>query len=211
MNSMENKPPVSRSKGNKILRMLKKPPSFSISNHHSISNSKPIHHNKAFSGPLVPMEARKKGESRNFTEREPTSPKVSCMGQIKLKKSNSSSKRFPNKEKIHKSSSFTLKKMFNKKVRPRRRPESPEVPAQPPVGQLRKFTSGRDWLADFDWRKVHDDSEVYDDDGDEVIVPHSAPILIGGGGGVAPEPKKEVNLWKRRTLDPPMSLQVKVK
>lgn len=157
------------------------------------------------------MEARKKGESRNFTEREPTSPKVSCMGQIKLKKSNSSSKRFPNKEKIHKSSSFTLKKMFNKKVRPRRRPESPEVPAQPPVGQLRKFTSGRDWLADFDWRKVHDDSEVYDDDGDEVIVPHSAPILIGGGGGVAPEPKKEVNLWKRRTLDPPMSLQVKVK
>ena len=85
------------------------------------------------------------------------------------------------------------------------------VPSKPPVEQLRKFTSGRDWLADFDWRKVHDDSEVDDDDEDEVIVPHSAPILIGGGGGVAPEPKKEVNIWKRRTLNPPMRLQVKVK
>ncbi|KAJ0967036.1 hypothetical protein J5N97_023953 [Dioscorea zingiberensis] len=207
------KPPVPKSKTNKILKILKGSTSFSISNNHFSprgrrpENSKPFH-NKGFSGPLVPMEARRKGESRSFDVREPTSPKVSCMGQIKLKKSNCSSRKVSDKDRIQKKNSFTLKKMFNTKVRPGRKTETPVVAPPPPVGQLRRFTSGRDWLADFDWKKAYEDSE--EEEEEEVMVPHSAPILIGGGG-VAPEPKKEVNLWKRRTIDPPKALQMEVK
>ncbi|KAJ1376934.1 hypothetical protein SESBI_49407, partial [Sesbania bispinosa] len=52
------------------------------------------HGGKGFSGPIIPMipdEARRKPKdgsngNENYYQQEPTSPKISCMGQIKHKK-----------------------------------------------------------------------------------------------------------------------------
>ncbi|KAG1359461.1 hypothetical protein COCNU_08G009070 [Cocos nucifera] len=84
------------------------------------------------------------------------------------------------------------------------------------LGQMKRFTSGRETLRNFDWRKAErrqeaatgDREESYsDEESDDEEDYHSAPILMGGGV-VAVEPKKEVNLWKRRTLAPPVPLQL---
>ena len=39
-----------------------------------------------FSGPMIPVEARRKSKDGCVETQEPTSPKISCMGQIKHKK-----------------------------------------------------------------------------------------------------------------------------
>ena len=44
-------------------------------------------------------------------------------------------------------------------------------------------------------------------DEDEGFVAHSAPLTLGGGV-VASEPRKEVNLWRRRPMAPPSPLQL---
>ncbi|KAF9602558.1 hypothetical protein IFM89_029857 [Coptis chinensis] len=73
---------------------------------------------------------------------------------------------------------------------------------------MNQFTSGRDALDDFDW-KYYSEREDSDEE-DEVFIAHSTPILIGSGdvGRVALEPRKDINLWKRRTMDPPKPLQL---
>ncbi|XP_039173844.1 uncharacterized protein At1g76070-like [Eucalyptus grandis] len=80
---------------------------------------------------------------------------------------------------------------------------------------MRRFASSQNVLANFDWTaqvapvdateqrncyfddKDRDKEERDDDDGDEVVIPFSSPILVGG---VESKAKKEVNLWKRRTM-----------
>ncbi|GFS36010.1 hypothetical protein Acr_00g0043370 [Actinidia rufa] len=83
----------------------------------------------------------------------------------------------------------------------------------PSLSQIKRFTSGRDSLAGFDWMAQiapaeGDQGNYYSDedsDGEEeVIVPFSAPILVG----VDLEPKKEINLWNRRTVTQPRPLRV---
>lgn len=58
----------------------------------------------------------------------------------------------------------------------------------PSLGQMKGFVSGRGVLSDFEWT-AHDGF----DEEDQVIV-------------IAP--KKEVNLWKRRAVAPPVRLRV---
>jgi hypothetical protein len=77
---------------------------------------------------------------------------------------------------------------------------------------MKRFTSGRAALQDFDW--TTDDDEQADADGygydsyeDDGFVAHSAPLVLGGGV-VASEPRKEVNLWRRRPMSPPTPLQL---
>lgn len=93
-----------------------------------------------------------------------------------------------------------LQGMFRRKVRPGR------PLAAPGVGAMKRYASGRGSLSDFDWRTVavEPQEEVEEE---EVIIPHSAPILMGGGV-VAVEKRTEVNLWKRRTLAAPVPLRV---
>ncbi|CAI0435482.1 unnamed protein product [Linum tenue] len=99
----------------------------------------------------------------------------------------------------------------------------------PGLSQMRRFASGhRDGLGDFDWtaRIVPDHDQFsrgYDSDGDDggysddevgakdAMIPFSAPIRIGTAAdveGLRLRPRKEVNLWKRRTMEPPRPLQV---
>lgn len=182
---------------------------------------------KAFSGPIIPRipaEARIKSRSgRNFDAQEPTSPKISCMGTIKHKKDNSKmsikkpmTPQPPRKDKKPKHQSSGKWNLFrggdSKKEKDsdseiksaRQAPAADKVPG---LSQMKTFATSRDTLADFDW-KLSLEGDNDDDEEDEVIVPHSAPIMIGGGNRVAVEPKKEINLWKRRTMDPPKPLQL---
>ncbi|WVZ19592.1 hypothetical protein V8G54_006914 [Vigna mungo] len=213
---------------------------------------------------MIPHEARRKTHDRNGIDgvysQEPTSPKISCMGQIKHKKkqikqaktktkSVTRSKEVACKKSSSASTDTEVKKhasTFQKMLlfhaaKPRsegrksnasapgdigNRDHSHGVAARAPhVSQMRRFSSGRDALADFDWKVAQvvadeeeidyysDDYRVESSDGEEeeeeVMIPFSAPILVGGGVGVLNlKPRKEINLWKRRTMAPPMPLQL---
>ncbi|CAN1163258.1 Uncharacterized protein At1g76070 [Linum perenne] len=106
--------------------------------------------------------------------------------------------------------------------------EQPLPDRAPCLSQMRRFASGHgDGLRDFDWTghitAVESDGRYYSDEEEErggysddemeakeVIVPFSAPMWVGGGDveGMRLRPRKEVNLWKRRTIDPPRPLQL---
>ena len=95
--------------------------------------------------------------------------------------------------------------------------------AVPSLGQMKKFASSRDGLGRFDWevemKREEEESPAdhrrgyFSDDErrggclrgkeeeeDDVIIPFSAPLSM--------KPKNEVNLWKRRTMDPPKPLHL---
>lgn len=207
------------------------------------------HHNKGFSGPMVsmiPAEARRK--SKNFETQEPTSPKVSCMGQIKHKQK-ISKKKHASLPKEFKPVSFSQPLEKSKKSRPtgpgpkmKKKPSGikkilrggrksdasiddakPQLSeSAPSLCQMRRFASSRETFANFDWTTAQiapevdrgfysDEERGYSDGEDDVIIPFSAPILTTGAGGVAGldlEPRKEINLWKRRTMVRPKPLQL---
>ncbi|KAL6011803.1 hypothetical protein ACLOJK_002269 [Asimina triloba] len=247
-NSME-KP--SRSKSS-IFAFLPKTARVSFSNPpYSPGAEKRIHH-KGFSGPIIsiiPAEARTKQRNGNFDSQEPTSPKVSCIGQIKhkqkickakcktpppkLKAEKKTASAAANK-KTDKKQSFKIGKFLRGRGAAKRdgkldadapalaAPASMPVRA-PPLGQMRRFASGRDTLSDFDWkdfagraaarrrgyysdddRNLSDEEEFFEEDidhDDGFGVPHSAPLPMTGG-----PPRKEINLWMRRTTAPPRPL-----
>jgi hypothetical protein len=196
------------------------------------------HHSKGFfSGPLVnvPDESRrkkkkKKPSNNNLFEsddhQEPTSPKISCIGQIKHKKEKIKSKCPKNNnnnqkttslkpQPVEKQSSFKLKS-FLKSRRSRSDADNninvkDEIPS---LSQMKRFASSRDTFANFDWMPQISLEDYCDEDRmDEVFIPFSAPILRTDHGDnyeriKGLQPKKEINLWKRRTLDQPRPLQL---
>ncbi|CAL9072319.1 unnamed protein product [Musa textilis] len=154
---------------------------------------------RSFSGPItasiVPMEARRKQERRGGFEapREPTSPKVTCMGQIKLEKMTAGCCRKPPPPgRKWKLASFIRQIFRRSKVGPAGGggKSRPPVSAPPSLVGMRRSAGGRNSLRDFDWRKAAE--------AEEVIIAHSAPIMVGGRV-VAVEPRKVASLWKRRT------------
>lgn len=207
---------------------------------------------KRFSGPLmisiIPTEARTRrpyGGRQNVETPglgEPTSPKVSCMGQIKqhrkkhIKKKEEAKKPTTGKKRITRFFSGVgggkhgkgKKSDFDAELT-REGDMASQLPERAPaLGQMRRFASSRDAFANFDWSAqiapVDPDQGDYqsDEEGgrhsdydDEVRIPFSAPMAIGGGGGggyseikATLQPKKEINLWKRRTMAPPRPLTV---
>ncbi|CAN6205174.1 unnamed protein product [Urochloa humidicola] len=226
-----------------------------------------FNHRNAFSGPIVsivPPEARGGRGSRTAKQHrsgyrtpEPSSPKVSCIGQIKRSGSRRQTKVNPcgknggacplpprpptavaaapapdgttTKPCARPKGSLVKRMSFFRRGRSRSSRTSSKdgcggggsgkgssgraVAAAPPglgIGQMKRFTSGRAALQDFDWREEHerwsrDGSE--EEEEDEGFVAHSAPLTLGGGV-VASEPRKEVNLWRRRPMAPPTPLQL---
>ncbi|KAJ1290642.1 hypothetical protein BS78_02G260400 [Paspalum vaginatum] len=218
-----------------------------------------FNHRNAFSGPIVsivPPEARGGGSRRSNNKRssgyrtpEPSSPKVSCIGQIKRSSSRRQKKVNPsscgknggacplpprpsaaegsssNKPRRPKPSLVQRMSFFRRSRSRFSRPSrasskgsdgdgaAAPAPAPAGLGQMKRFASGRAAFQDFDWREQEDerrrrslgsDEEEEDDEG---FVAHSAPLVLGGGV-VAAEPKKEVNLWRRRPMAPPTPLQL---
>lgn len=100
----------------------------------------------------------------------------------------------------------------------------------PCLSTMKRFSSGRDAFSNFDWTtqvapldSAHrnyftDDERCGGSDGDEEIkIPSSAPVMERTKGvcdnfirigGVNLEPRKEINLWKRRTMAQPKPLQL---
>ncbi|KAL4281333.1 hypothetical protein GQ457_03G037860 [Hibiscus cannabinus] len=205
---------------NRILKLL--PPKAASSVSVSFQNRpfSPGKH-KGFSGPMIPAE------SETLETQEPTSPKVSCMGQIKHKKSIKKGKPKATNPVSESSSSGEVKKQASKFRRifsmgkPAKKPE--HAPEAPCLGQMKRFASGREAFASFDWTTQiapveadHRRDYYSDDDAEErgdsdfeeedVIIPFSAPITVGGG--VPLQPRKEINIWKRRTMNPPRPLHL---
>jgi len=210
-----------------------------------------FNHRNAFSGPIVsivPPEARGGGRrnkrSSGYVTPEPSSPKVSCIGQIKRSSSRRQKKvnpcgknggacplpprppvsadgkpcRPPRGSLVKRLSFFRRSRSRSRSSRASSSPKDGLVgngmaaaPAPaPPVGlgHMKRFTSGRAAFQDFDWReeerRSRDSDEEFEDDG---FVAHSAPLVLGGGV-VASEPRKEVNLWRRRPMAPPTPLEL---
>lgn len=96
----------------------------------------------------------------------------------------------------------------------------------PSLSSMKRFSSGRGKFSNIDWTKEaaamdSGDRRFYSDeesDDEEVIVPSSAPVVMRNQlgiddkfirvGRINVEPKKEINLWKRRTMPQPKPLQL---
>ncbi|CAL0303491.1 unnamed protein product [Lupinus luteus] len=226
---------------------------------------------KGFSGPMIPDEARRKPKDGGVETQEPTSPKISCMGQIKQKekqiqktKAKADTMSLPKSFSTRHSSGAAdfgseyfsseldpevinkkhpqnmFQKMFfhaaKPKTVPRKKLSESSVSVigkgtdlnkdvvsdkAPPMGDMRRFASGRETFANFDWTAQIAPEEMDQRDcltdveaeEDEVRVPFSEPILVSGGSGrysdLNLQPRKEINIWKRRTMTPPKPLQLK--
>ncbi|KAF1897472.1 hypothetical protein Lal_00035178 [Lupinus albus] len=222
---------------------------------------------KGFSGPMIPDEARRKPKDGGLETQEPTSPKISCMGQIKQReKQIQKAKAKANTMSLPKSYSTghtsgaaareidpevikkkhapnMFQKMFFHAAKPktgsRKKLSESSVSVigkgselnkdmvsdrTPPMGDMRRFASGRETFANFDWtaqiapeemdhRDCLTDVETEEEEEEEVRIPLSEPILVSGGSGrysdLNLQPRKEVNIWKRRTMAPPKPLQLK--
>ncbi|KAK6131309.1 hypothetical protein DH2020_034938 [Rehmannia glutinosa] len=175
---------------------------------------------------MIPAEARRK--SKNFETQEPTSPKVSCMGQIKHKNRICKQRHASLPKESRPAFQFQPDKIS--KIGPSafgagRKSHGSIDYGKPPIpdrasslSQMRRFASSRDTLEKFDWTTAQiapedqdpgfysEEDRGYSDGEDDVIIPFSAPILVGGG--LALEPRKEINLWKRRTMAQPKPLQL---
>ncbi|KAF5739319.1 hypothetical protein HS088_TW12G00523 [Tripterygium wilfordii] len=235
---MENK--QARGHKNNILKLLPRaasavnfynPIPFSPGRDHKIRHSDNIHklRTRGFSGPIasiIPAEARRKLRSDDFYEaqEEPTSPKISCMGQIKQykhKKMTKNDKKITKPREDMKSTLFSpkvqaskIKRIFVGRTKPPRKSE--KLDRAPSLSKMKQFASGRNHrsIADFDWTaqiapEESGDGDYYSDEEgeeEEVVIPFSAPIAVVGG--VALQPKKEINLWKKRNMNPPRPLQL---
>jgi hypothetical protein len=194
---------------------------------------------KGFSGPVVtmiPYEARTKPTE---TTQEPTSPKISCMGQIKHHKKKHIAKNniplptrkdastTPKDTEVKKSKFQRIFSQRSKSKFMERKSDGNsggEGKNAPPMGDMRRFASSREAFSNFDWKAVIEPEEIdqrdcfTDGEEDEILIPFSAPILVGGGDAANTttssssnlkfKPRDEINLWKRRTMAPPRPLQL---
>ncbi|KAH0462977.1 hypothetical protein IEQ34_007559 [Dendrobium chrysotoxum] len=218
------KPP--RSKGTIVLKYLQKAATFTITNNPHSPRGERLSAIRGLSGPIasiIPTEARHKKRNDDAFDEEPTSPKVTCIGQIKHKKAAGT------KERQKKKVPSGLTRMFSQRVRPdhkevevkekkKKKEKRQELatdtaataaPAPAPaLGQLKKFASRRESLADFDWEKAAaaENSDYEEGIEDQMNIYHSAPLVLGGD--VMAAEHKEIGLWRRRSIAALMPIEV---
>ncbi|KAI3518005.1 hypothetical protein L2E82_36316 [Cichorium intybus] len=96
----------------------------------------------------------------------------------------------------------------------------------PNLSAMKRFSSGRGKFSNIDWNKeaeaMDSGSRTYysdeESDDEEIRVPSSAPVVMRNQlgiddkfirvAGINLEPRKEINLWKRRTMAQPKPLQL---
>ncbi|XVF18094.1 hypothetical protein REPUB_Repub10bG0182000 [Reevesia pubescens] len=156
----------------KILAFLPKAASAVTVNFHISPPISPV--GKGLSGPivsLIPKEAPRKSKNGSFDAREPASPEVSCMGQIKCKKKKKVTvskpklaspppQAFPEQVKIRKS--FVMLKVLKGTKRDHNKSDVSNAEADqvaekvPSLRQMKQFSSARGTLSDFDWMANYD-------------------------------------------------------
>ncbi|KAF3440356.1 hypothetical protein FNV43_RR18640 [Rhamnella rubrinervis] len=182
----------------KILNFIPQAAS-AIKSTNSLASPRKSNAGKGLSSPLVsiiPAEARRKPKNGSFDAKEPTSPKVSCFGQIncnkkRQKKSDNRAKQVSCGKGVKKLPLRMVKNVPQKGGKHDGFMDKPTASDQgvvPSLGQMKRFVSGCGALSDFDWGAQGDLDEE-----DQVIV------IV---------PKKEINLWKRRAIAPPIRLQL---
>lgn len=168
---------------------------------------------------IIPAEARRKPKNGSFEAKEPASPKVSCFGQVNNKKKSKANNRvcLPPKQTLQIScakeakkpkpkspSMFKFLKEQQKSGKNDGLVDKPVTPERiPSLGHMKQFSSARGVLSNLEWTAQCGFDEEEDE---EVIVPFSAPIAVKER--VAVQSKKQVNLWKRRAIGPPVPLQL---
>ncbi|KAK4778094.1 hypothetical protein SAY87_018281 [Trapa incisa] len=218
-------------------------------------------------GLVIRRDARRRFKNDSFDSREPASPIVSCVGQVKKSKNRKKKKkkeeeadsmemtaRAPTKPPLdrpialkkkepHMHMTIILKLFKSKKLQGEKShgydDAGPNIGYNnenqvPPLGHLKQFSSSRSVLANFD-SMSHNGTAVARDnvlehghqreERDNVLehghqreerlarVTQSGPIEViscrGYGEDILLQPRKEVNLWKRRTgIRPPMTLRL---
>ncbi|KAI3797310.1 hypothetical protein L1987_32566 [Smallanthus sonchifolius] len=193
-----------------------------------------------FSGPLVskiPADTRRKIKNDYAVVYEPTSPRVSCMGQVKCKNKKDKPQRGGNRPptasnvlRLTSGTPESKKKLGFRKIFAGVTPSGSsgkKSSKAPSLGTMKRFSSGRDKFSNIDWTKeaaVMDsggrryDSDEESDDEHVVVVPSSAPVIIRNTlgfddnivrvAGINMEKRSEINLWKRRTMQQPKPLQL---
>ncbi|XP_020585540.1 uncharacterized protein LOC110028142 [Phalaenopsis equestris] len=194
-----------RSKGTIVLRYLQKAATFTITNTPHSPRAAAGERPPAITS-IIPTEAWHK--KQNFNE-EPTSPKVTCIGQIKHRKT--AAERKKTKKKKNTNIPFAITRILSQRVRPdhkENRKEKIVASPVPALGQLKRFASRRELstLADFDWERevAALPPETAAEDG--VNIYHSAPLVLGGD--VVSEEHKEIGLWRRRSIAALRPIQV---
>ncbi|KAL2522206.1 Uncharacterized protein Fot_26129 [Forsythia ovata] len=183
---------------NKMLKFLPKalsfqnPPFSPAGRRDNVVNANNLksNFNRGFSGPIIsiiPAEARGRKSSKNSNFDEPTSPKVSCMGQIQLRKNKISKKKnvsppatkapLPPPSQSKKKQSAAIRNIFSnrKPVAGRKSDGSsddymhpvPDHGAAPSLNHMKRFASSRDTFASFDWTTAQiapEDREFFSDE-----------------------------------------------
>ncbi|GLJ31765.1 hypothetical protein SUGI_0638980 [Cryptomeria japonica] len=172
---------------------------------------------------LIPKEAMEKKDDRGFEPLEPTSPKVSCIGQVKKKKQALEAKqrwrRSQDRPRLlsqtrplitRRGPKFSKMKSFfsGKKVTESAFCESPEIDVTncPSLGQMKRFSSGR--RCDALENVCRDSQKLTEKCSDEKIDANLSPVMFYSGPLINERPKTEINLWKRRSIAPPMALNL---
>lgn len=194
------------------------------------------HHHKGFSGTIIPVipvhqSGRKSepGSPKISCIGQIKHNKKKTLNRINSSKKGNNSQKYVTKKSVSKFGNIFGRK--SKLI------SSSDVVAEnimckfphraPCLSQMQRFASGREPLTNFDWRSIQitpedqckyytDDDRGYSDDEDddeddekEAISPFSAPIILGRSRTtICLEPRKEINLWKRRTMVQPKPLQL---
>lgn len=247
---MAEKAAATKSK-NRFLKFLPKAVSAPFSPNKEKRSSQKSHIGKASSGSnapirsIIPADAlRSKSKNSSFGAREPTSPKVSCMGTLKHKKklcSMLSSKNYVlppldhlnllvknhNNSKVvqsdlegdvkKKKKPLAIKNMFSRVPSGRRKSDAIAMTtdyvsdhrpssSSSSLSQMRRFSSSRTSLNNFDWTATQ--IAPVDNEGEKVKISMCVPKVILECKEVNLEPRKDVNLWKRRPMAQPSPLQI---
>ncbi|KAJ0725367.1 hypothetical protein HanPI659440_Chr12g0457941 [Helianthus annuus] len=199
-----------------------------------------------FSGPILstlPSDTHRKinNDSKLTLLHKPTSPRVYCVGTVKCKhyrKLNKPTNKFSrttsytpvrtykteeDQEKVMKVDPVVAKGKKKSGIQSLfsggRRKCNETSEKGPCLSTMKRFSSRRDAFMSFDWTTQVAPLDSGGSDGEEVVMPSSAPVMVRNNGvgdsfvrvgDVNVDPRKEINLWKRRTMAQPQPLQVHV-
>ncbi|KAF8053664.1 hypothetical protein N665_1387s0021 [Sinapis alba] len=187
--------------------------------------------------PLLPTSARGRRRTKsNGVVAEPTSPKVSCIGQIKLAKSKCPEKKNTRATKNLKTSSSSLvkeeskggwsklKRLFSTGRNPLRKSTSTasatviehpvvavEAVAAPSLSKMKKFATSRESLGGFNWsvEMKRQEEETRSDHRRGYSSDDDEEKMIPCSVSMPLSQREGLSLWERRSIDRPKPLQVK--